>query len=254
MRAQSFAVVYKCFDGDDPHHSSALTQQHADTGFIRAVDSLVCIDLSIKQPVRVLVHSNLILLSSMARAAQRSTLLLGTARLNIHSPAYTQTNTAAMLLICSAAHAQPPQSGILVANAPTLYLVLSVSGKYFVPFTPVKGLLVMQAIVAASGLSEQDVQYTVGPDFQVRANTTTPRPIIHQQQGLNPANNVTVDPNIDGWLLNVQMRVNGQAGTVMGLMQTALENEQIVKEVSLVRHCRWLAALMYICCPLCRKD
>lgn len=78
------------------------------------------------------------------------------------------SNTAAaLLLVCSPSHAQPP-SGIIAANAPTLYAVLSVSGMYFYPFTPVKGILVKRAIVEATGLSDQDVEYTVGADFDVR--------------------------------------------------------------------------------------
>lgn len=137
------------------------------------------------------------------------------------------------LLACSPAHAQPP-SGIITANAPTLYLVFAVSGKYFYPFTPVKGTLVMRAIVSAAGLSDQDVQYTVGADFQVCHCCWHPDR-AHVPQGLNPANNVTVEPTINGWLLNVQMRVGGQAGTVMGRIQSALNSGQIVKDISLVR-------------------
>lgn len=46
---------------------------------------------------------------------------------------------------------------------------------------------------------------------------------------------MTVDPNIKGWLLTVQMRVNGQAGEVMGRLQSALQSGRIVKDVTLVR-------------------
>lgn len=102
----------------------------------------------------------------MATATHRSTLLPLGAATCLHSYTHHILRTVATLFLCIAAHAQTP-SGILTANAPTLYLVLSVSGKYFVPFTPVKGTLVMQAITSAAGLSDQDVSYTVGPDFQV---------------------------------------------------------------------------------------